>query len=58
MHQSATFPAMNDRLVANHGIRVLAQNWDRGPRNFITMRPVATIEDLEVLKIRVPPQES
>lgn len=58
MHESATFQAMGDRLVENHGIRVLAQNWDRGPRNFITTRPVATIEDLEGLKIRVPPQES
>jgi len=58
MHQSATFQAMNDRLVENHGIRVLAQNWDRGPRNFITTRPVETIQDLEGLKIRVPPQES
>ncbi len=58
MHESATFEAMSDRLVENHGIRVLAQNWDRGPRNFISTRPVATIEDLEGLKIRVPPQES
>lgn len=58
MHESATFEAMGDRLVENHGIRVLAQNWDRGPRNFISTRPVATIEDLEGLKIRVPPQES
>lgn len=58
MHESETFQAMGDRLVENHGIRVLAQNWDRGPRNFITTRPVATIEDLEGLKIRVPPQES
>lgn len=58
MHESATFQDMGDRLVDNHGIRVLAQNWDRGPRNFITTRPVVTIGDLEGLKIRVPPQES
>lgn len=58
MHESATFQDMGDRLVDNHGIRVLAQNWDRGPRNFITTRPVVTIDDLEGLKIRVPPQES
>jgi TRAP-type transport system periplasmic protein len=58
MHESTTFQAMGDRLVENHGIRVLAQNWDRGPRNFISTRPVATIEDLKGLKIRVPPQES
>lgn len=58
MHESATFAALGDRLVENHGIRVLAQNWDRGPRNFISTRPVATIADLKGLKIRVPPQES
>jgi TRAP-type transport system periplasmic protein len=58
MHESETFEAMGDRLVENHGIRVLAQNWDRGPRNFISTRPVASIEDLNGLKIRVPPQES
>lgn len=58
MHESDTFKAIADRMVDNHGIRILAQNWDRGPRNFISTRPVATIEDLEGLKIRVPPQES
>ncbi len=58
MHESEIFQTMSDRLVENHGIRVIAQNWDRGPRNFISTRPVATIEDLEGLKIRVPPQES
>ncbi|WP_185962277.1 TRAP transporter substrate-binding protein [Palleronia caenipelagi] len=58
MHQSDAFKGMAEDLVANHGIRVLAQNWDRGPRNFIATREVATIEDLEGLKIRVPPQES
>ncbi len=58
MHESETFAGLGDRLVENHGIRVLAQNWDRGPRNFISTRPVASIEDLEDLKIRVPEQES
>lgn len=58
MHESDTFKAIADRMVTNHGIRILAQNWDRGPRNFITTRPVATIDDLKGLKIRVPPQES
>lgn len=58
MHESEVSQTMADDLVANHGIRVLAQNWDRGPRNFIATREVATIEDLEGLKIRVPPQES
>jgi len=58
MHEGEAFQAMTDNLVTNHGIRVLAQNWDRGPRNFIATRPVESIEDLKGLKIRVPPQES
>ncbi len=58
MHESDAFKAIADRMVEDHGIRILAQNWDRGPRNFISTRPVASIEDLEGLKIRVPPQES
>lgn len=58
MHESDAFKAMADRLIKNDGIRVLAQNWDRGPRNFIATRPVKTVEDLKGLKIRVPPQES
>lgn len=58
MHESEVFEGMADELVANHGIRVLAQNWDRGPRNFIATHEVASIDDLTGLKIRVPPQES
>lgn len=58
VHQGAYFQEMSDRLADQHGIRVLAQSWDRGPRNFIATTPVETIEDLDGLKIRVPPQES
>ncbi len=58
LHQSDTFKTMSDRLVENHGIRIITQNWDRGPRNFISSRPVQTIADLDKLRIRVPPQQS
>ncbi|MFV0334572.1 MAG: TRAP transporter substrate-binding protein [Tropicimonas sp.] len=58
VHEGEMFQGMADRLAEAHGIRVIAQNWDRGPRNFISTRPVETIEDLKGLKIRVPPQES
>lgn len=58
VHESDVFKQMSDRLIENEGIRVLTQNWDRGPRNFIATRPVRTIEDLEGLKIRVPPQQA
>ncbi|MEJ1462858.1 MAG: TRAP transporter substrate-binding protein [Candidatus Sedimenticola sp. (ex Thyasira tokunagai)] len=58
LHESDTFRKMSDRLVKNHSIRIITQNWDRGPRNFISTRPVRTIADLEGLRIRVPPQQS
>ncbi|MFD0980670.1 TRAP transporter substrate-binding protein [Tropicimonas aquimaris] len=57
-HEGESYQKMADRLAAEHGIRVLVRNWDRGPRNFISTRPVETIDDLQGLKIRVPPQES
>lgn len=58
MHEGEIFSDMADRLAEEEGIRILTQNWDRGPRNFISTTPVRSIEDLEGLKIRVPPQES
>lgn len=58
VHQGEAFQEMADRLVDEHGIRIVTMNWDRGPRNFISTTPVETIEDLEGLKIRVPPQEA
>lgn len=58
VHEGEAFTKMAERLAEEQGIRVLAQNWDRGPRNFIATTPVRTIEDLKGLKIRMPPQES
>lgn len=58
VHESDAFKAMSDRLIENEGIRVITQNWDRGPRNFIATKPVRTIDDLKGLKIRVPPQQA
>lgn len=58
VHQGDAFGEMADKLVDEQGIRILTMNWDRGPRNFIATTPVETIEDLEGLKIRVPPQEA
>ncbi|PZX11301.1 tripartite ATP-independent transporter DctP family solute receptor [Palleronia aestuarii] len=58
VHESELFQGLADKLAEEQGIRVLVQNWDRGPRNFIATEPVETIDDLSGLKIRVPPQDS
>ena len=58
VHEGALFQGMADKLAETEGIRVLVQDWDRGPRNFIATEPVETIDDLKGLKIRVPPQDS
>lgn len=52
------FKKMADKLAKNSGIRIISQNWDRGPRNIISTMPVKTPEDMKGLKIRVPEQKS
>jgi tripartite ATP-independent transporter DctP family solute receptor len=57
-HQGPMYAKLGETLRTKHGIRLLAQNWDRGPRNFIATVPLRTVEDLKGLKIRVPEQKS
>ena len=52
------FEDLRETVREEHGIRVLTQSWDRGPRNFISTQPIETPEDLEGLRIRVPEQKS
>lgn len=58
IHEGAFFKKMSENLAKKHGIRILTQSWDRGPRNFISTKPVKTPADLKGLKIRVPGQKS
>lgn len=58
IHAGEAFEGLRETVREEHGIRVLTQNWDRGPRNFIATEPIETPEDLEGLKIRVPEQRS
>lgn len=58
IHRGEAFADLAEVLREEHGIRVLAQEWDRGPRNFIATEPIESPADLEGLRIRVPPQVS
>lgn len=58
IHRGEAFAQLAEVLREEHGIRVLAQEWDRGPRNFIATEPIESPADLEGLRIRVPPQVS
>lgn len=58
LHEGPVFQGLAETLREKHGIRLLAQNWDRGARNFISRKPLRTIQDLNGLKVRVPEQKS
>jgi TRAP-type transport system periplasmic protein len=58
IHAGPAFDALRETVREEHGIRVLTQEWDRGPRNFISTVPIETPDDLQGLKIRVPEQKS
>jgi TRAP-type transport system periplasmic protein len=46
-----------ETLRAKHGVRMLAFNWNRPPRQVLSKRPFTDLQGLKGLKIRVPEQE-
>jgi TRAP-type C4-dicarboxylate transport system substrate-binding protein len=49
-----TYAGWLDRMVEEHGVRMLSDNWYRLPRVLITKRPVFTPADLEGMPLRLP----
>lgn len=45
---------MAKRILENHGMRILAQNWVKTARCLLTKVPVSELKDLQNLKLRVP----
>ena len=41
-------------LERDHGLKTIAYNWYRPPRQVVSKRPITTLGDLKGLKIRVP----
>lgn len=58
VHDGPMFQKLAETMRTKHGIRVIGQSWDRGARNFISTKPLNSVEDLKGLKIRVPEQKS
>lgn len=46
--------SMNDKYTAQSGVEIIASNWDMGLRHTISKKEVASIDDFDGLKIRVP----
>ena len=58
VHRGPMFQKLGETMRTKHGIRLLGQDWDRGARNFISTKPLNSVEDLKGLKVRVPEQKS
>ncbi|MCG8564072.1 MAG: TRAP transporter substrate-binding protein [Desulfobacterales bacterium] len=52
--ESPALEKLNDKLAKDHGIRYVTAGWTRLPRQILVSKPVASVEDLKSVKLRVP----
>lgn len=45
---------LNDKLAATHGIRYITAGWTRLPRQILVNKPIARVDELKSVKLRVP----
>ena len=45
---------IKERLRKDRGIRIIAENWNRAPRDLVSKKPVNSPADLQGIKMRVP----
>lgn len=55
--KSDWFKSVSQQLEEKAGLKLLAANWLFGVRHIITDRPIRTPDDIQGLKIRIPPIE-
>ncbi len=53
--RSPFFDGVRGELLQKHGLVTVFYDWFRGERHLLTKRPIRRIEDLQGLKLRVPP---
>jgi len=51
---SDVYKGMEEMFLKKTGVRILANNWIRVPRDYASNKPLKTVEDLKGLKIRAP----
>jgi len=52
--EGSIYQEMKERIIAERGVRVVADNWYRLPKVLVTKRPVRTLDDLQGMKMRMP----
>jgi TRAP-type C4-dicarboxylate transport system substrate-binding protein len=45
---------IKERLRKDRGLRIIAENWNRAPRDLVSKKPVNSPADLQGIKMRVP----
>ncbi|WP_157384505.1 TRAP transporter substrate-binding protein [Nitratireductor soli] len=55
---SDTYAAMKEQMLTQKNVRILADNWYRLPRVLLTRERVASIDDVDGKKLRMPDIES
>lgn len=55
---SPTYDKLREQMRSEKKVRVLADNWYRLPRVLLTNKPVASIKDVQGLKLRMPDIQS
>jgi len=56
--QTDAYADWRQRMIDDHGIRIIADNWYRLPKVLITQTPVFKPEDLDGMKLRMPNLET
>ena len=52
--ETETYQAMEQEMIDEHGVRILAKNWYRLPRAIVTKDPVFSIGDIKGRQLRMP----
>jgi TRAP-type C4-dicarboxylate transport system substrate-binding protein len=56
--ETETYQAMEQEMIDEHGVRILAKNWYRLPRAIVTKDPVFSIGDIKGRQLRMPAIET
>lgn len=52
--KGSIYREMEERMIRERGVRVLANNWYRLPKVLVSRKPIESLDDLQGLKMRMP----